>query len=557
MVKKYSGYFLLFVFLISLLPLINLLTPGLPITHDSVDHIARIANFYQSLSEGNLVPRWAANLNWGYGHPILMFLYPLPSYFASFFHFLGISLVDSFKLVAALSFILSGLFMFAWLREFLDKRAALLGAVLYLFVPYRFVEIYVRGDIGENLAFAFMPLVLFALSKLGKQFNLRGIYFTFLLSAFSFAGLILSHNAMSLLFFPFIVFYLICLYINERSWKKSLVRALSLILGFLISFFFWFPAFFEGKYTLRDIVTQGQYVFHFVNPKNLIYSAWSFGGSGSFTVQLGVTTIVLCALSLFLIKQLFKEKDDLRYLYSGTLLFIAVSIFLMLRQSSFLYHTFSILEKLQFPWRFLGLLAFYTSSLSAMFIGRIKTNNKNLLVVFLILLTIIPTVSYWHAKSYKKIPDNFFNNTYKGATDTGESAPIWSVRFMEKAPIAPIQILSGSATIVPLPRKTVEHEYVLKATTPVRLRENTLYFPGWKVYVDYKPLSNIEFQDPANRGVITFKVDAGLHDVLLKFEDTKLRRTANLISAISLLVIFICSLIILIIPKKNLHKIKW
>ena len=68
--------------LIAALPLLPFLHPGLPITHDGADHVARIANFYQNLGEGNLIPRWAGNLNWGYGHPILMFLYPLPSHLA-------------------------------------------------------------------------------------------------------------------------------------------------------------------------------------------------------------------------------------------------------------------------------------------------------------------------------------------------------------------------------------------------------------------------------------------------------------------------------------------
>ncbi len=71
----------LLVFLLSLIPLTSLLPNGLPVTHDGQDHIARIANFYSSLSEGNIVPRWAENLNWGFGHPVMMFLYPLSSWF--------------------------------------------------------------------------------------------------------------------------------------------------------------------------------------------------------------------------------------------------------------------------------------------------------------------------------------------------------------------------------------------------------------------------------------------------------------------------------------------
>ena len=50
--------------ILAFLPVASLFSLGLPITHDGQDHVARIANFYQNLSEGNLIPRWAGNLNW-------------------------------------------------------------------------------------------------------------------------------------------------------------------------------------------------------------------------------------------------------------------------------------------------------------------------------------------------------------------------------------------------------------------------------------------------------------------------------------------------------------
>src|SRR3989344_7684600 len=115
---------------LSLLPLFDLLNPGLPVTHDGIDHVARIANFYQNLKEGVLIPRWAGNLNWGYGHPILMFLYPLPSYAASFFHFVGFSLIDSLKIIFGVAFIASGFTMYLWIKEFLGEEAGVVSAVL-------------------------------------------------------------------------------------------------------------------------------------------------------------------------------------------------------------------------------------------------------------------------------------------------------------------------------------------------------------------------------------------------------------------------------------------
>src|SRR3990167_2404365 len=165
--QKWWGF--IFVFLISLIPLTALMHSGLPLTHDGQDHVARIANFYQNLSEGNIVPRWAGNLNWGYGHPILMFLYPFTSYAASLFHFLGFSLVDSTKLVFALAFVASGIAMYLWIKNFLGNTAGIASAVLYMFTPYRFVDLYVRGAIGEHVAFVFPPLILYFLLHINLQ----------------------------------------------------------------------------------------------------------------------------------------------------------------------------------------------------------------------------------------------------------------------------------------------------------------------------------------------------------------------------------------------------
>ena len=164
------GSFLLLL-LVSLLPLADFLRPGLPVTHDGPDHVVRLASFYQSLAEGNLVPRWAGNLNWGYGHPVVMFFYPLPNYLGSLFHFFGLSFIDSVKAVFVLSFVLSGIFMYWWVKEHWGERAGLAAAVVWLLAPYRLVDLYVRGAIGECLAFAWPPLIGYLALKLSKTFG--------------------------------------------------------------------------------------------------------------------------------------------------------------------------------------------------------------------------------------------------------------------------------------------------------------------------------------------------------------------------------------------------
>jgi uncharacterized membrane protein YfhO len=66
--------------------------------------------------------------------------------------------------------------------------------------------------------------------------------------------------------------------------------------------------------------------------------------------------------------------------------------------------------------------------------------------------------------------------------------------------------------------------------------DNTFYFPGWHAYVDGVE-TNIEFQDPAYRGVITFSVPKGIHKVKVIYEDTKVRRIGKIISILTLLLL--------------------
>lgn len=533
---KYRNLLLfILVILLGFIPLLNLFTPGFPVTHDGQDHIARIANFYKNLEEGVLIPRWAANLNWGYGHPVLMFLYPLPSYLASFFHLLGVSFTDSVKLVFGFAFIASGMTMYLWIRNFLGTIPAIFATTLYLFAPYRFIDLYVRGAIGEHVAFVFPPLILYFLLKLTKKYSAWYLFG----GSISLAGLILSHNAISLMFLPLILLYVGYLIFLSKKKKFLLTNTLFiLLLGFGLSAFFWLPAFFEGKYTLRDIVTQGIYFKHFVDPKAFLYGPWNYGQSGEFTFQIGFFNLFSLLASLFTFIYLFKKKNREYLIVIGLLVYTIFTVFLMTSYSDFIWKRLLILQNFQFPWRFLSVIVFTTAVLGGFFAYNLSGKIQKIILIILVAISIFLTKDYWKAKSYFQKPENYFTGIYYGTTDTGESAPRWSIRFMEQEPKAHLEVIGGNAIIEELGRKSDLREYKVNVKKNAQLRENTLYFPGWEVSIDGKK-TNIEFQDQKNRGVITFFVESGEHTVKINFKETKLRFLADIISLLSLLILMV------------------
>ena len=113
--------------------------------------------------------------------------------------------------------------------------------------------------------------------------------------------------------------------------------------------------------------------------------------------------------------------------------------------------------------------------------------------------------------------------------------PIWTGKS-EDYPVKKekIQILEGNGKILEKKVNNSSRNYIIQAYTPLKMVDYTFYFPGWNLYIDNRP-APIEFQDPNQRGVITYQVPPGRHTIDLKFEDTRVRRLGKIISLFSII----------------------
>ena len=140
--KKTIASFLL-VLIISIPPILNIFRPGTYQGGDLSNHAEYLRAFYQNLSTGIFVPRWAADFCGGYGCPVFLISYILPYYLGSIFHFFGFSYLDSIKIVLALSFIGSGIFMYLFMKEEINaKRLVSLLQFFICFSPYHLIDLH-------------------------------------------------------------------------------------------------------------------------------------------------------------------------------------------------------------------------------------------------------------------------------------------------------------------------------------------------------------------------------------------------------------------------------
>ena len=495
--------------LLFLWPLFQL---GIFHTHDGELHIARIAAYFEELTRGQFPVRWAGDLNYGYGSPLFIFYYPLPYVLGSVLHFIGLNFTVSFKILLGLSFIGAPVTFYLWIKKLFPKNIAFAAALVYGLAPYHFLDLYVRGAIGEMFAFIFIPLVLLSIESS-----------TILLGAIFYGLLLLSHNAFGLLFTGIFILYG---FLSQKI-RTTLV---SVVLGLGLSAFFWLPAMIEQKFTHSALFISNKYLENFPPLIQLFWSPWGFGTevakTGGLSPQIGPIFIMLALASIFV------SSKKLRWFFIFSWILLLISVFFSLNISSFIWDRIMFLKKFEFPWRFSALAGFAVATLST-FVFSIK--NARLLVILLFIAS-IPFIKTTGSDTHS---DDYYLS-YSSSTEFGAASTIWSAGDPTEAPKEQVQIIAGTGIVSDVIKNSTHHQFNVTAENNLTVLDNTLYFPGWKAIIDDQKIP-IEFQDANYRGLITFPVPPGSHRVEVSFNQSPIRLLANAISLVTLILILILS----------------
>jgi len=356
-------------------------------------HVARLVELDLALKAGQIPPRWAPDFGWGHGMPLFHFYNPLPYYAAEILYLIKLPAVWAIKTVFALNFLFGFYFMYLWAKTFWGKYGALVAATAFTYLPYRAVDFYVRGALGELTAMTFLPLLFYALKK--KKL---------ILTALAWTAVFLSHNVIALFSLFFIPLYLL---FNLKLWKKFLLISL---LTFGLSAFFILPAFFEKDLTVVNSLTGGffHYSFHFIYLRQLVSRAWAYGGSilGPFddiSFQLGWPHLILALSAVRLWRRL-------TYFW----LALAAAIFMMTFHSQFIWDRLPILALAQFPWRLLAFAATFVAFFSGSLFNWFK--NK-LIALVLIVLIIALNWQYFRPEKFSPVNDYYYTDRQRIANE--------------------------------------------------------------------------------------------------------------------------------------------
>lgn len=515
--------------------------PGFFSHHDDLQ-VMRIFEMKRCLLDLQIPCRWVPDLGYGLGYPLFNYYGVFPYYIGAITSFF-LGFIGSAKLLFFIAVSGAGLSMFFLAKELLGTYPALLAAILYMFAPYRALDIYVRGALSESFSIAIIPLIFyFAFKLISKNLPRFRIGLTL-----SFAAFLTSHNIMTLIFLP-----VICMVLFIWFWKRqfTVVKSLivSMLLGFGLSAFFIIPAYWERNLVQIENLVRGEFDFrgHFVSLYQLFLDRfWGYGASFSgvgdtISFQIGWPHYFLVIASIFTLFLTQRKNLRLFALYLSLTLVFLVSIFMTHVRSAFVWEQIDLLRFVQFPWRFLSIAIFSSSLIGGFLIYSLNNYLGKITVVLLVALTVFLNWSYFKPKEFD----------YNISDKEKLSGKLWEIQqrasILDYLPIGAVEA-KEPAKDLPIIKGVSDIEYFKKHSNYWDLKINVkstsqvtlpvFDFPNWQVFKTGK----IYKHSKDEIGRITILLEPGQHLIQARFGDTLIRIFSNIVTLVSAVIILYIS----------------
>lgn len=337
-------------------------------------HLARLEGLKDGILDGqipvNILPEGLQ------GNGYLNAMYPyLFLYIGAFLRICRVSIGLSYKVLIFLANLGSAVSAYAAMKSMSkSRRSVILAVVLYTLMPYRFTNIFSRGDLGETLALIFWPLIIAGLYHVIMGERKRWYFLVIGVSGVLQSHILSAAFAAAICVITAIVY---CVRIvRERRYieiGKAVGITLLLNMWYLVPFVYYY---FGGNLS-TEVLRWSGYFEQSVNPSNFTQSLslynkqyFSFGLALLGCVGIGIIWL-LC------------EKRDKRTVEEGYLIYLLALGFLMALMTTGYFPNRALLANnlfrniatmIQFPWRFLG-----PASTCFLFAGAIGLSKSDIL----------------------------------------------------------------------------------------------------------------------------------------------------------------------------------
>ena len=513
--------------------------------HDIAFHASSWLDVAGQWKEGIAFPRWCEWANNGFGEPRFIFYPPLSWMLGA-----ALGIVAPWRAVPGafivLAQTLAGLSMFALARRFFSAGAALFAAACYAANPYALLVAYMRSDFAEQLACAFFPALLLAALQLSGliQNRWRSTTRAMAIIALFFAGVWLSNAPAGVLASYSLALLFVWAAVKEKSFAPLWRGVGGLALGFGLACFYLVPATYEQRW-----VNIGQALSSGLEPaQNFLYTNIADPEHNLFNWIASSVAILLKLLTwtaaILAYRDLKKAEGsrEKKGLWQTLLVLGAGATFLMIRPSAIVWEHLPKLQFVQFPWRWMGILAVPYACFGAAALARRRVAWIWGCAVMLAVAgtaTFLVRKAWWDSDDIPSLQDAIASG--QGFEGTDEYDPMGDDRTNLPAKAPPARILPAEDTEASAPQAEIrmlrwaaeDRELDVKSSRAIQVALRLLDYPAWRAEVDGRVVAP---QHPEDTEQLVLPLLPGTHRISVRFRRTKDRTIGGVLSLASLMV---------------------
>jgi uncharacterized membrane protein len=516
--------------------------------HDFEFHVSSWLDVAGQWNQGIVFPRWTEWANHGFGEPRFIFYPPLSWMLAPALHLL-VRWTYVPVLFIVLVQVFAGIAAFVFARRLLPPGSAIFAAVVYAANPNALLIIYMRSDFAELLASAFFPLLFLSVLRLTGLVNhaetskIRAV----VAFALTFAAVWLSNAPAGVLATYSMVLLFAWAAWEEKSWKPLGHGAAAMALGFGLAAFYLVPAAYEQRWVnISQVLSAG-----LLPSQNFLYTMiddpehnlFNWIASTSAILLMVVTGIAALAVSRQGREAGQPPAADATKTWRVLLLVAAAATLMMLKPTAILWNLLPKLRFVQFPWRWMSILAVAFAWFVAAAISR--SRQRWLWVGAMVILlsatgTFFVHNTWWDSDD---VPSLQFGMTHdQGFEGTDEYDPVGDDHFNLPIKAPPRATIVAAADGSPIPKaakvlveRWTAEQRVIRVETPeaVRLALRLLNYPAWRIELNNTIVSA---QPPTDTNQMIISVPAGQSVVCVRFLRTPDRTVGLLVSLLSALI---------------------
>ena len=370
----------------ALLATLPLFLHGCSCGHDFSFHLESWLDAARQIRSHTFYPQWIDSAAWNAGEPRFVFYPPLS-------WLLGAALTLIFPIASVpaiftwIALTAAALSMYRLAREYAPPNIAVLVATLYLANPYTLFTAFERTAYAELLAAAWLPLLVLAAIERYPRVRSIALVLALLWLTNAPAAVIGSYAFAIIMLIRFVAsFFPHPADADPSPWYLAYTSIFGAILGLALPAFYLVPAAYERRY-----VQIAMAVIPNMRPQdNFLFVHTPDDAHNKVLITVSLIALYLLAIAAILIAALFFRRTPQRQainlalanfpIEAHILATILVSLtlliaFLLTRFSLPLWNNAPELAFLQFPWRFLSLLAVLLALTLTLLFRRARLRN--------------------------------------------------------------------------------------------------------------------------------------------------------------------------------------